>query len=354
MRRINFGYLWIVFYLMSIDLFKISFKLKYIKVNFSTVQKYLFPITITCNAGFILYLTWNTSPILSYETLLNTTMAILPNVIWLTVFLQKRSIRTFLLHLVTTSKSLTEENNFLANITNTVLCIAFLFPISIAALEWNKRKKGIPLEEYNIETHIRKIIEQTWIIWHQLTIPSMVAILYDCISFCLIRQLRICKKHFRKFQVDISIKKLESLLKWHLDIIKCFNKFQNMSSSFVFCILWQYFCIISFGFMELIKDSLLIVEVVLYIFHSCCVIGVVTVFAAEIPLELQQIRIVLFDVYFGGFYSRGKLKDFLDNIFKKEILVLSACNIFVFERSCILKSLEGIIGQAVLLYGIMQ
>lgn len=129
LRKINFGYLWIIFYLMGIDIFKISFRFKYIKVNFSTVQKYLFPITITCNAGFILYLTWN-SPILSYETLLNT-MTILPNVIWLTVFLQKRSIRTFLLHIVTISKSLTKENNVLFNITNTFLCITFFFSVCL-------------------------------------------------------------------------------------------------------------------------------------------------------------------------------------------------------------------------------
>lgn len=358
LRKINFGYLWIVFYFMGIDIFKISFKLKCINVNCSTVQKYLFPMTITCNAAYILYLTWNTSPILSYETLLNTTMTILPNVIWLTVFLQKRSLRTFLLHVVTISKSLSEENNFLANITNTFLFITFSFPIVIASLEWNKRKKGIPAQEYNIETHIRKLIEQTWIIWHQLTIPAIVAILYVCISYCLIRQLRFCKRQFKKLQVDTSSKVVESLLKWYLEIVKCVEEFQNVSSSFVFCILWQYFCVVSFGVMELmyyrIKDTLLMVEVVLYIFHSSCVIGVVTVFAAEIPLELQQIRIVLFDVYFGRFHCKGKLKDCLDTILKKEPPVLSACNIFVFERSFILKALGGIVGQAVLLYGIMQ
>ncbi|GFY66774.1 uncharacterized protein TNIN_376161 [Trichonephila inaurata madagascariensis] len=98
--------------------------------------------------------------------------------------------------------------------------------------------------------------------------------------------------------------------------------------------------------------SKLMLEAFCYFVFICSALGVLSVWAANIPLEMSRIKSVLLDKISFQSDQDGLLCGEKQIIFalKRELCVLTACNIFPLDKGFLLKAVATVIAQAVVFY----
>ncbi|GFT44999.1 uncharacterized protein NPIL_650151 [Nephila pilipes] len=164
------------------------------------------------------------------------------------------------------------------------------------------------------------------------------------------------KNAFNK-QLDIACPlSATKLTDSYLEIIRDIECFEELFSAPVFILVFKDFCTVSIIIMDMmyVKNwmSKLMIEAVFYLLYIFVTLGVLTVCAANIPLEMQRIKSVLLNKMsvsslHGGLLCHDKSFELL---LKREACVLTACNMFNFDRGFLMKSLVTVIAQAVVVF----
>ncbi|GFU45042.1 uncharacterized protein TNCV_4235361 [Trichonephila clavipes] len=98
--------------------------------------------------------------------------------------------------------------------------------------------------------------------------------------------------------------------------------------------------------------SELLLESVLYLTLVLGSMGVLTMYAGNIPLEMSRIKVILLNKL--SEQSNGDCLRFgekqINYIIKRDVNVLTACNLFEMDRGFLLKVLITVVAQAVVIY----
>ncbi|GBM16592.1 hypothetical protein AVEN_88940-1 [Araneus ventricosus] len=139
----------------------------------------------------------------------------------------------------------------------------------------------------------------------------------------------------------------------YFDIIKEIEEFEELFSLVAFIVVFKNYCITSFILMDIMNVSSwlskLVLESSFYLAFVCGSTGVLSVYAANIPLEIQNINSLLLDKLSvqareDGLSATEKQIYFL---LKRKVCVLTFYKVFSFDRGFVLKGVATIIGQAV-------
>ncbi|GFX22766.1 hypothetical protein TNCV_4839031 [Trichonephila clavipes] len=146
------------------------------------------------------------------------------------------------------------------------------------------------------------------------------------------------------------------LSKNYVEIIKDIEVFEDLFSVPVFILVLKDFCTVSITIMDMmyVPDwaSKLGTEASFYFLYIFGTLGFLTICAANIPLEMQRIRSVLLNKMSAS-STEGRLLCNVKNIellLNRDVCVLTACNVFQFDRVFLLKALISVIAQAAVIY----
>ncbi|GFQ69000.1 uncharacterized protein TNCT_176001 [Trichonephila clavata] len=95
-----------------------------------------------------------------------------------------------------------------------------------------------------------------------------------------------------------------------------------------------------------------IVEAVFYFLYIFGTLGILTVWAANIPLEMQRIKSMILNKMSESSLEGGLLCNVknIQLLLNKDVCVLTAFNVFQFDRGFLLKALVSVIAQAVVIF----
>ncbi|GFQ86072.1 uncharacterized protein TNCT_702711 [Trichonephila clavata] len=153
-----------------------------------------------------------------------------------------------------------------------------------------------------------------------------------------------------------SLLTITALKKKYMAVVKSVEMFEDLFSTPALFLMMKNFCTLSIAIMDMmyIKNwiSKLSLEVFFYFAFIFVSLGILTVYAGNIPLELSSIKTVLLDIMSeqsgpdGSFCGEKQIQC----IFQRDVTVLTGWKIFNFDRGFLLKSLVTVIAQAVLIY----
>lgn len=320
---------------------------------FKAAQTYIFPILIT---SFMCYKTCSTiiEEPLNSTTFILISVTVLPNIMWCTTYLKRSSFKKLLDHL-NTEKSYTRKVPPLKSFAvNAFVIFGFVFPPIMQTMVFYFNGHFYSLSNLDIVSdYCLKI--------HEILFPTILATTYSSLCSILFRRLKFSHAQLRQVPATSDPNKVKSLVQDYLDVVFVIGIFQETFSAPVFFLMWQNICTVSFSLMEALFDQTRFVEsklvdAVLYIVHACGVIGVVTVVAAEIPLEMQRIKSSLIAINFQRLLKNELVfgEKYIDMILRMDLTVLTALNVFSFDRGFLLKALAALMAQVLVFYQIIN
>ncbi|GFX22769.1 uncharacterized protein TNCV_4839061 [Trichonephila clavipes] len=186
----------------------------------------------------------------------------------------------------------------------------------------------------------------------EIIFPSVAAILYCSNCYFLLLGLRSIKSKLEQ-QPDMCSEGVRKICKQYFSIIKGVEKFEDLFSAPVFILVVNNFCIVSLIVMDMlhVQDwiSKLMVEAVFYCLYFFVSLGVLTICAANIPLEMQRIKSILLNKMSASSFEGGLLcnEKYIELLLKRDVFILTSCNVFQFDRCFLLKALVSVVAQAI-------
>ncbi|KAF8791890.1 hypothetical protein HNY73_003557 [Argiope bruennichi] len=187
----------------------------------------------------------------------------------------------------------------------------------------------------------------------EIIFPSIVTLLYTAICYSLLEYIRYSKEIFKKDLDVFYTLTTNTLTKNYLEVVKGTEDFEELFSNPVAIIVFKNFCTVSIVIMDILhlKDwlSKMAMEAILYFALIFGSLGILTKCAADIPLEMLRIKSVLLDKISEQAQKNRFLRyDIqIDLLLKRKVCVLTACNLFSFDRGFLLKAMITVIAQAV-------
>lgn len=353
----QYGYLWFILSVLGIDVYIRPIPKETFNRILHSTKKYTFSLTQLCTVIYLMFETfraehWN------YATFLNASLAIMPIMLWFSMVTKAKQIRRFFLLLKETSTNL--PNSKMAGRVNQFLITGIFFPCLIFLVDLFKNKLGLT-QAIKTEPIYDNLLLILWI-FHEQTISFIMTVLYCVTCKLFLHQLRIYQKKFtRLLKGNPPANVLFSLLEDYLRTFKCIECFQETFSTYVFYVMWQN--IVYMAFVALIVVSKkdidipfgLGLQMVLFLTYSFCIIGVVTVLAAAIPTEMRRVKAILLDPSISCMRMLQKQTDCKDRwkvILKRDIIAMTACGVFVLDRTFPMKCVAAIVAHSVIIYQI--
>lgn len=345
----NLCMLWKVYSLMGLNVSEGYRNKKCTRLS-RMIQKLSFPLLMTCNMVYVVYCMTIRFKSMNYAFALDILMTALPNVMWFLMHNRKMLLIHFLSHLRKMSNQIffvTPINNCFVN---GILFCAFMYPISVATFNLYPLKMDGAFNKGSVKTHGDVLFEYMQKA-QEMIFPSILALTYTTLCYIFVRHLRFYHSEFSKTKKLRPVHQLKTLTEGYLEVVNGLQLFQDIFSSPLFFLMWQNFCVVSYLALKAINEGFQrsTPEEILFMCHACTIIGSVTVCAAEVPLLMQRIRLSLLNLS-----SRKIAKDEVDSVLQIESTVLTACNVFVFERGFLLKAIGAVVAQAVIFHQVVE
>ncbi|GBN18976.1 hypothetical protein AVEN_152010-1 [Araneus ventricosus] len=327
-----FGNLWDISELMGISLREEGNK------NISNLSKKLiFPLVLHCNLIYLWYSTIRRG-LLDYSTILDMIIPSLTCVLWWTMYINRKSPRKLLSQLTNTTLIFSlAANRYLQYVTNAVLCFTFIFPLLLSTV------KAFIFPTGGFSGEYKNAMVFLWAI-QGIIFPSAVTLMYITICILLLQNTRHSKNLFdTNLDLSLLLTSRRKLCQRYLEVLREVEHFEELFSNPVLIVVLQYFCTVSIIVMDMmnIENWLpkLMIEASFYLPFIFIFLGVLSIYAANIPLEMQRIKVVLLDKAFEETHGvimleHGKQ---VDSLLKRKICVLTAGNVFTFDRGFLFK-----------------
>ncbi|GFY66776.1 uncharacterized protein TNIN_376181 [Trichonephila inaurata madagascariensis] len=339
----QFGMFWIVLRLTGISIFEENQRRGLPNFGF-TISKLLFPLLLHCNFVYLWYCTASVGK-LNYGLIIDLLLPLLTCVLWWMIYRRRKSLKDFLFHFnESTLSCLNKPSRYLSCTINTALCLIVVYtPFLIAMNALQRNGEPMPLLE------ILRFLQE-------MIFPSIVNIIYNAICYSLLRNLISMKDSFNK-QLNMACPlSTTKLSKNYVEIIKDVEVFEDLFSAPVFILVLKDFCTISITIMDMMYVpnwmSKLGTEASFYFLYIFGTLGFLTICAANIPLEMQRIRSVLLNKMSASSLEGGLLcnEKNIELLLNRDVCVLTACNVFQFDRGFLLKALISVIAQAAVFF----
>lgn len=288
---------------------------------------------------------------ISYGTLLSTIVTVMPNIMWLMMLKKRPSLKKLLTHLCMETSSTTRARPLKPFIINVFVLFGLLYPLLMqTAILYSTDKIPEPMYWVN---YFQKV--------HELLFPTILCITYTSLCSILHRRLRASHTELLELASTSEPNKVKLLVEDYLNVVKGIDIFQETFSTPVFFLMWHNFCVLSYSLMEALFDrdhflKSLVLDAASYIVYGSGVIGVVTISAAEIPLEMQRVKYSLLAINFQRLMKEEMVfgEKYGDMLLKMDVTVLTACNVFSFDRGFLLKALGALAAQVLIIYQIID
>lgn len=348
--RAHFGKLWSALEFTGIEAFDISSQYKLLSHTLLNIRKILFPMLLSCNFVYLLYLAMSENTF-GYYTFIDTSLAILPLLMWLHMF----NRNTVFKHIWSNTSKIFKKTYVLKQRSlsypiNIALFLVFLYPLALSTVHNYDKLRN--------ETYYFIALKFS----QEMIFPSVISVTYCSISFFYTKTLRFYKTRFKN-NLDVGCFQFQThrnLVKAYTDVVKTIEEFQDFFSTLIFFLVWENICIVSLITLDYITlpswNTQLTLEGSLYLALPCGLLGAVTVSAAEIPLEIRRIRSILLDIMSlaqtdYGFTGTNQQIMLLLN---RDPPVLSLCNTLPLDRGFLLKFLAANVAQALIFYQLAQ
>ncbi|GBN52316.1 hypothetical protein AVEN_65591-1 [Araneus ventricosus] len=184
-----------------------------------------------------------------------------------------------------------------------------------------------------------------------------MVITYTSVCYLLVQNVRFCREVFHK-RLDLRCSTtVKSLIKNYVDVIKCVENFEDLFCNIIFVLVLHDFCVVSIIVMDMMHAeknwmSTNMFEALSYVVLIFGSLGILTIFAGNIPLEMADIKSVMLEKVFTQLYQDDSRRSdaCVVLLLKKDVCVLTAGKAFVFDRGFLLKALATVIAQAVVVY----
>ncbi|GFU36034.1 uncharacterized protein NPIL_306961 [Nephila pilipes] len=345
--RKHCGKLWTVLDLTGISVFNEKARGGFMHFLYM-IRKLFFPIFLHCN---LLYLWYNiiercySKGEIDYADMIDVVVPPFSNILWWMVYTRRFAFKKFFNHIATTmSVTVVSQTRSMAHAINATLFLTLVYPsIMVMMMMLQKTKYKVSLGQFF------RLVQE-------IIFPSIVGIMYTAICYLLLRNLQTFKNRFDKDLSFSSMITFTNLKKNYLDIVKGVEMFEDLFSAPVFIIVVESFCLVSIIIMDMMHRenwlSELWLEALFYLIFIFGTLGILTVYAGNIPLEMSRIKSVLLEKMSEQSNKDGLLcleKQIL-YLMKKDAIVLTACNVFDFDRAFLLKALISVIAHAVIIY----
>ncbi|KAF8794997.1 hypothetical protein HNY73_002900 [Argiope bruennichi] len=334
-----FGKLWDVLHLMGISVFPTKYQ-KELKKLLYLMLKYSFPFFLLCSLVYLWHSTI-TNEELDYASVLAMLNSFLCCLLWVMLFIRIRPLKRLLIHLSNINTNSISTTSRLSLLTNIALCLIMVYLVmSITVkLRWNRMNK-IPSIE------ILRLIQE-------IVFPFTITITYISICYLLLQALRQCHNIFQK-NLDLTCSlSVKNLIKNYLEILKGVEMFEDLFSGPVFILILRNFSWVSVIVIDMMSIynwmAVLMIESFFHMTFICGVYGILSIYAANIPLEIQHVKLTLSNKASEQLLSEGTLRNNkqISFLLKRDVCVLTACNVFTFDRGFVLKAIVTVIAQAV-------
>ncbi|KAG8194036.1 hypothetical protein JTE90_028379 [Oedothorax gibbosus] len=288
-----------------------------------------------------------------YTAFMSTSVTVLPNMIWLYTWKKRTSLEKFLNLLTNKTSPCMKNHQLKPNVVNIFVIFGLIFPPIWQTL--------VLYSSGNFQKlHFKDLVHQYCGKTHELLFPTISAITY--VALCRILVLRLRASHFQLRQIPSTTD--PNKIKWTVEnflvVVRAIELFQETFSASIFFLFWHNFSQLSYSMMEALFEKemyqqSLVLDSVFFVAHVCGVVGTVTVSAAEIPLEMQRIKSSLikkrFQRMLKGPYLFGE--QYTNMILQMDVFVLTACDVFSFNRGFLLTALGALMGQVLIIYQII-
>ncbi|GFU45054.1 uncharacterized protein TNCV_4235471 [Trichonephila clavipes] len=337
------GKLWRVLEMTGISIFQEPHR-KGFSYFLRTMQKLCYPVFLHCNLLYLLYGTIHSRKI-DYSFMIDIVTPLLINAMWWMMYMRRYAFKTFLVHIAQTmSTNLVSLTRYMAHVIDVSLFVIFIYPFIMAKIMLSENTEFA----MNVVEIFRPV--------HEIVFPSILSVMYTTMCYILFQNLRIIKIRFQK-ELDLSSMVTVTKLKQnYLDVVKGIEMLENLFSVPAFILVVKNIGALSIVVMDMMHRenwmSELLLEAVLHMALILGSMGVLTVYAGNIPLEMSCIKAILLDKL-----SKQSKEDGLrcgekqiNYIIKRDVNVLTACNVFEFDRGFLLKVMISVIAQAVVIY----
>ncbi|KAF8794964.1 hypothetical protein HNY73_002871 [Argiope bruennichi] len=305
-------------------------------------QRFWYP---TFLHGSLLYLWYATisGGKLDYSMIIDLVLPLLPSVMWLLIRRQKTSFKLFLADLsAITSKHFTSHNRCLLCTTNVALSFLIVYPILLITMR---------ILQGNVIN-----VKEVFRILQEAIFPCTVVITYTSICYLLLQNLRFFTKMFHE-KLDLTCSRdVKNAIKEYLDVVKNVEMFEKLFCNVAFVVVLHNFFVIAILVMD-IKDSenwmstfmLEALSEMIFIFVS---LGMMTICAGNISLEMATIKSVLLDKMFiqSDQVVSSDCNKCINMLLKKDVCTLTASKAFSFDRGFLFKALATVVAQVVVIY----
>lgn len=312
-----------------------------------------------------------------YGRFLDFLMISIPCALWWSVYIHKNSI-TFLIQKVLHSKKKCENAREFSNLIIVISIIYWLFLILFMAVTAAFREGDSCSVEINSNTTKDKAVENmtdentcnttTSVSFksnvfikeliqfiQQLLLHFLFAILYMTIGCNLIKCLKFYQNKLSQLHESNGEQPLRMDLQEYLSVLKSAETFAEIFSIPTFFFILQMIlqlCIYCLDFL-IIKTfhAFLIAHAIMTIISLIVLTIVFSFFAAEIPLKIAKVKMVLNDVVADQLLQNvSNNKEMIEALLSRETVSVSACNMFSINRSFFLKAMTAVIVYSLIYY----
>lgn len=357
-RTKHFGMLWTILSLMGLNVFEETKKRRCIFVS-RMIRKFGFPFLMTCSMVYVTYHLIIRIKLIDYESALDISLAVLPNLMWLLMNKRKSLLINLLSHLSKMTPQVVTDRSLNPRVMNFILVCAFVYPTFVSTVNLYRNGRNGTFNKGYIQTDEDIFFEYVQKA-QKMIFPSILALTYTALCYIFVRHLRFYNSEFSKATDIRSSYDLKLLVEGYIEVVNGIQLFQDIFSSPAFLLMWQNFCVVSFLALEAMNKGSwmesLMLEAILFMSHACAIIGVVTVCAAEVPLLMQRIKLSLLNLSSRKLAQEGSAfgEKHVDIVIKMEATVLTACNVFPFDRGFLLKAIGAVVAQAVIFHQIIE
>ncbi|GFY64127.1 uncharacterized protein TNIN_118821 [Trichonephila inaurata madagascariensis] len=334
-----FGKLWIVLELTGIFVFEKKNVSKMSRCSLILLE-FCFPAFLHCNLFYLWYCII-TNGKLNYELIIDITIPLLSIILWWLIYVRRNLLKNYYAHMISVTVVIKESQrrtlSYLINISLIFVVIYYIFFTGVQVIQGN-------------------VLVATTLLYfrtaQEIILPSVVAILYCSNCYFLLLGLRSIKSKLEQ-QPDMCSEGVRKICKLYFSVIQGIEKFEDLFSTPVFILVANNFCLVSLIVMDMlyVRDwiSKLMVEAVFYCLYVFASLGVLTICAANIPLEMQRIKSVLLNKMSASSFEGGLLgnEKCIELLLKRDVFILTSCNVFQFDRGFLLKALVTVVAQAI-------
>ncbi|GFY45846.1 uncharacterized protein TNIN_363991 [Trichonephila inaurata madagascariensis] len=338
------GKLWRVLEMTGISIFQEPHRKGFPYFLF-TIQKLCYPVFLHCNLLYLLYGTIHSRDKIDYAFMIDIITPLLINAMWWMMYMRRYAFKTLLVHIAQTmSTNLVSQTRYMAHVIHISLFVIFIHPFVMAKIMFSENTEFA----MNVVEIFRPV--------HEIIFPSILSVIYTTMCYILFQNLRIIKIRFQKELNLSSMVTVTKLKQNYLDVVKGIEMLEDLLSVPAFILVVKNIGALSIVVMDMMHRenwiSELLLEAVLHMTLILGSMGVLTMYAGNIPLEMSCIKSILLDEL-----SKQSNKDGLrcgekqiNYILKRDVNVLTACNVFEFDRGFLLKVMISVIAQAVVIY----